>query len=54
MCFKTESLKVAVTEVTAFMVTVHVVLVPVHPPVQPANVEPLCGIAVRVTEVPAL
>jgi len=41
-----------VTDVAALMVTVHVP-VPVHPPaLQPVNVEPAAGVAVRVTAVP--
>ena len=36
------------------MVTVHVRDVPVHAPDQPANVEFAPGVAVRVTDVPAL
>jgi len=45
-------LKVAVTDVSAAIVTVHVP-VPVHPPPdQPANVEPASGVAVNVIVVP--
>ena len=47
-------LKVAVTLVLAFMVTVQVEEVPVHPPDQPAKVELASGAAVNVTRVPAL
>jgi len=48
------TLKVAVTDVAAFMVTEHVP-VPEHPPpLQPANVEPPAGAAVSVTDVPLL
>jgi len=44
--------KVAVTEVAAVIETTHVP-VPEHPPPdQPVNVEPVEGVAVRVTEVP--
>jgi phage tail protein X len=44
--------KLAVTDVAAFIVTVHVP-VPEHPPpVQPVNVAPADGVAVRVTAVP--
>jgi hypothetical protein len=46
-----ETLKVAVTAVAAFMVTVHVP-VPAQAPDQPAKVEPAAGEAVRVTVVP--
>ena len=48
------TLKVAVTDVAAFMVTEHVP-VPEHPPpLQPAKVEPPAGAAVSVTDVPLL
>ena len=48
------SVNVAVTVFAAFIATVHVP-VPVHPPPdQPANVELALGVAVRVTDVPAL
>ena len=46
-----ELLKVAVTE-RAAVIDVVQVPVPVHAPLQPANVEPLAAAAVRVTEVP--
>lgn len=46
-----ELLKVAVTARAAVIDTVHV-LVPVHAPLQPANVEPLAAAAVSVTDVP--
>jgi hypothetical protein len=45
------SVKLAVTDFAASIVTVHVP-VPVHPePLQPVNVEPAVGEAVNVTEV---
>jgi hypothetical protein len=47
-------LKAAVTLRFEFMVTVHVVAVPEQAPDQPAKVEPVPGVAVRVTDVPAL
>ena len=43
------ALKVAVTVFAAFMVTVQVVVVPVHAPVQPSKAEPAAGAAVNVT-----
>jgi hypothetical protein len=44
----------AVTNCAALIVTVHVVPVPLQPPPpQPANVEPLLGVSVSVTAVPA-
>ncbi len=47
-----DALNVAVTVVVEVMVTVQVP-VPVHPPpLQPAKVEPVAGVAVRVTAVP--
>jgi hypothetical protein len=36
----------------AFIVSVHVILVPEHAPDQPENVYPVAGVAVRVTDVP--
>jgi hypothetical protein len=44
-------LNVAVTAVLALTVMLHV-LVPLQPPVQPANVEPAFGAALSVTTVP--
>ena len=46
------TLKVAVTSRTADIVTVQVP-VPEHAALQPANSEPLAGVAVRVTAVPS-
>jgi hypothetical protein len=46
-----EALKVAVTVVAAFRVTMHVA-VPEQGPDQPAKVEPAAGVAVRVTVEP--
>ena len=47
-------MKVAVTEVFAFSVTVHVP-VPAHaPPLQPVNTDPNVAAAVSVTEVPLM
>jgi hypothetical protein len=48
------SVNVAVTDLSVFMVTAQVVAVPEHPPLplQPANVEPATGLAVKVTMVP--
>ncbi len=46
-------LKVAVTDRAEVIDTVHVA-VPVQAPLQPANVEPLAGVAVSVTRVPLL
>src|SRR5207249_1724118 len=43
--------KVAVTDVAALSVTVHVP-VPVQPPLQPLKIEPAAGVAVKVTGVP--
>jgi hypothetical protein len=47
-------LKVAVTDVAAFMVTAHVPVPEQPPPLQPAKVEPPAGAAVSVTTVPLL
>jgi hypothetical protein len=44
---------VAVTLLAAFIVTVHVVVAPEQPPLQPTNVLPPFGAAVNVTTVPA-
>src|SRR5262245_6557711 len=46
------SANVAVTLWAALIVTVQAVAVPVQPPLQPVNVEPAAGAAVRVTAVP--
>ena len=46
------ALKVAVTDRTAFMVTVQLGPETVSQPLQPAKVEPLAGVALRVTVVP--
>jgi hypothetical protein len=46
-------LKVAVTNLAAFIVTWHDPE-PVHAPLQPVNVDPAAGVAVRVTKVPML
>src|SRR5262245_23485840 len=43
---------VAVTVVSAFKVTVQVVLVPEHPPLHPVKVDPVVGVAASVTNVP--
>jgi hypothetical protein len=49
-----EAVKLAVTVVAAFMVTLHVP-VPEHPaPLQPLKVDPPVAAAVRVTTVPLL
>src|SRR5438046_3151323 len=45
-------LKVAVTVVAAFRVTEHVAVPEQPPPLQPVKIEPLAGVAVRVTTVP--
>jgi hypothetical protein len=45
--------KVAVTFLSAFMVRLHVVAVPVHAPDQLAKVDPLSAAAVRVTAWPS-
>lgn len=43
------SVKVAVTDLAAFIITIHEP-VPVHPePLHPVKVEPVAGVAVRVT-----
>ena len=47
------SVKVAITAVSALIVTVQVGDVPVTPPDQAAKVELASGVAVRVTTVPA-
>ena len=44
--------KLAVTLVLAFIVTVVVALDPLAPPLQPVKVYPLAGLAVNVTTVP--
>lgn len=44
--------KVPVTFRATLIVTVHVVAVPVHAPLQPVNVEPVAGAAVNVTDAP--
>jgi hypothetical protein len=48
------TLKVAVTDVAAFIVTEQVPVPEQPPPLQPANVEPPAGAAVSVTDVPLL
>src|SRR5438445_3340336 len=50
---KDDCMKVAVTEVAAFIVTLQVP-VPVQPPLQPVKVEPAAGAAVKVTTVPVV
>jgi len=47
----TAKLNVAVALLSAFMVTVQVVAVPLHAPLQPANTLPVAGAAVNVTAV---
>ena len=48
-----DAVNVAVTAVGAVMVTLQVLAVPVQPPpLQPAKVEPVAGVAVKVTLVP--
>jgi hypothetical protein len=48
------SVNVAVADCAALIVTVHVAAVPLQPPpLQTANVEPLLGVSVNVTNVPA-
>ena len=44
--------KTGLTDLSAVIVTVHVVAVPTHAPFQPANVAPASGVAVSVTTVP--
>src|SRR5678815_1766231 len=51
VCVVAAVLNVAVTDCAALIATVHVA-VPVQPPLQPANVEPLAADAVSVTDVP--
>jgi hypothetical protein len=46
------TLKVAVTDLSEFIVKVQVLLVPEQSPDQPAKVEPESAVAVRVTVVP--
>ena len=46
-------MNVAVTDVLAFMVTVHELAVPHPPPLYPMNLNPLAGVADKVTVVPA-
>jgi hypothetical protein len=45
--------KLAVTDCAAFMVMAHAP-VPLHAPLQPANVEPTAGVAVNETAVPSV
>ena len=47
-------MKVAVTSVAAVIVTLHVPAPEQPPPDQPVKVEPVSGVAVRVTRVPEL
>jgi len=46
------AVKVAVTDFAAVIVTVHVAPETVSHPLQPLNVDPLAGLAVRVTLMP--
>jgi len=46
--------KLAVTVVLAVRVTVQELLVPEQPPLQPVKLDPVAGVAVRVTVVPLL
>jgi len=46
--------KLAVTAVASFMLTVQVLAVPVHAPLQPTNAEPATALAVNFTELPLL
>jgi hypothetical protein len=48
------TLKVAVTDVAAFIVTEQVPVPEQPPPLQPAKVDPPAGLAVSVTDVPLL
>ena len=47
-------LNIAVTLLAASIVTAHVVAVPEQAPLHPAKVEPVAGVAVKVTETPEL
>ena len=47
-------LKVAVTVVIAFTAKVHIGFTPQPPMLQPAKLEPTCGAAVSVTDVPEM
>ena len=49
---KEACMKVAVTEVAAFIVTEHVAVPEQPPPLQPVKVDPAAGVAVKVTTVP--